>query len=300
MGYKSRFIICLTFFLIFRKIYLKPYIDKEIMIQISQQINNFLGYNREFEALNDLTFTKYFYSQDLSDISKIRRNMPIYNFTECLNKIKENNNDIRDIFISLTELNNQKYVNEQFTKPINQTIFQFFTENFENEGFLDYSICNNMEIKVSKKVETSKIDYQNIKDIEEKYNISIFKNETNFVDYCSPLNINNKDLTVYDRQIFLFKNIIPCDDGCSFLNFDYTTNYSTCLCKIKDEDEDEDLLNEINEKFKGNELVDKFFQLKDKGNWKYFLCYKQAFRINKKEKVNWIKYISLALIINVI
>ena len=77
-----------------------------------------------------MTFTKYFYSQDLSDISKIRRNMPIYNFTECLNKIKENNNDIRDIFISLTELNNQKYVNEQFTKPINQTIFQFFTENF--------------------------------------------------------------------------------------------------------------------------------------------------------------------------
>ena len=157
-----------------------------------------------------------------------------------------------------------------------------------------------MEIKVSKKVETSKIDYQNIKDIEEKYNISIFKNETNFVDYCSPLNINNKDLTVYDRQIFLFKNVIPCDDGCSFLNFDYTTNYSTCLCKIKDEDEDLNLLNEINEKFKGNELVDKFFQLKDKGNWKYFLCYKQAFRINKKEKVNWIKYISLALIINVI
>jgi len=40
--------------------------------------------------------------------------------------------------------------------------------------------------------------------------------------------------------------------------------------------------------------------LKDKGNWKYFLCYKQAFRINKKEKLNWIKYISLALIFIVI
>ena len=40
--------------------------------------------------------------------------------------------------------------------------------------------------------------------------------------------------------------------------------------------------------------------MKDKGNWKYFLCYKQAFRINKKEKLNWIKYISLALIFIVI
>jgi len=226
--------------------------------------------------------------------------MPIYNFTECLNKIKDNNNNIGNIFISLIELNNQKYGNEQFTKPINTTIFQFFTENFENEGFLDYSICNNMEVKVSKKVETSKIDYQEIKDIENKYNISIFKNETNFVDYCSPLNINNKDLTVYDRQIILLKNAMPCDDGCSFISFDYTTNYSTCLCKIYNEDEDINLLNEINEKFKGNEYVEKFIQLKEKGNWKYFLCYKQAFRTNKKEKLNWIRYISIVLIITVI
>ena len=300
MGYKSKFIICLIFLLIFRKIYSSPNIDKEIILQIREQINNFLHYYDDYQALTDMTFTKYFYSQNLSDSDKIERNMPIYNFTECLNKIKDNNNNIGNIFISLIELNNQKYGNEQFTKPINTTIFQFFTENFENEGFLDYSICNNMEVKVSKKVETSKIDYQEIKDIENKYNISIFKNETNFVDYCSPLNINNKDLTVYDRQIILLKNAMPCDDGCSFISFDYTTNYSTCLCKIYNEDEDINLLNEINEKFKGNEYVEKFIQLKEKGNWKYFLCYKQAFRTNKKEKLNWIRYISIVLIITVI
>ena len=55
--------------------------------------------------------------------------MPIYNFTECFNKIKDNNN-INDIFISLIEFNNQKYANGKFTKPINTTIFQFFTKNF--------------------------------------------------------------------------------------------------------------------------------------------------------------------------
>ena len=289
MKYTSKFIICLIFLLIFRKIYSYPNIDKNFL----NLIYDFLEHNRNVEALNDLAFTKYFYSQNLSDASKIERNMPIYNFTECFNMIKDNNNGIQDIFISLIEFNNQKYANEQFTKPINTTIFQFFTDS----GFLDYSICNNMEIKVSKKVETSKMDLQDIIDIEQKYNISFFKNETNFIDYCSPLNINNKDLTVYDRQMLLFKNE-PCDNGCSFLNFNYTINYSTCLCKIHDEDEDIDLLNDI---IKDNEYIEKFYQLIDKGNWKYFKCYKQAFIIqNKNEKHNWIRYISLVLILFVI
>ena len=253
MNYKSKFIIYLIFALIFRKIYSGPYIDKEAIIQIQK----FLEENRAVEAINDLAFTKYFYSENLSDIYKIENHMPIYDFSECFNMIKDNNINIRDIFINLIEFNNQKNVNEQFTKPIKATIFEFFTKNFVNEGFLDYSICNNMEIKVSKRVETSKIDYQDIKYIEQKYNISVFKNETKFTDYCSPLNINNKDLTVYDRQIFLFKNE-PCDNGCSFLNFDYTTNYSTCLCKIYDEGEDINLLEEIKEKLKDNEFFDKF------------------------------------------
>ena len=139
MRYKSKFIIikviCLIFLLIFRKVYSNPTVDKEIIIQIRQRIKNFLELNTEVESLNDLNFTKYFYSQNLSDASKIKRNMPIYNFTECLNKIKDNNNYIRDIFISLVELNNKKYANEQFTKPINATIFQFFKKISKRKDF---------------------------------------------------------------------------------------------------------------------------------------------------------------------
>jgi hypothetical protein len=220
--------------------------------------------------------------------------------------IKENNNNIKDlsdIYIIIIELNDQKYSNGQFnflTKPINTTIFKFFTRNFHIEGFLDYSICNNMEIKVSKRVETSKIDYEDIKEIEDKYHISVFNNETNFIDYCSPLSINNKDLTVYDRQMLLFKNVKPCDDGCTFLKFDYATNYSTCLCKIYDEDQDVNLLDGIYEKFKDNEWIEKLNQLLDKGNWKYFACFKQAFKTNTNEKHNWIRYISIILVFIVI
>ena len=170
MNNRPKFSICLMFLLIFGKIYSVPSID----INDLKQINSFINSKEMVEVLNDLEFTKYFYFQNLSDISKLERNMPNYNFTECLNKIKDSNNNINDlseIYVIIIELNDQKYVNGQlnlFTKPINTTIFKFFTSNFRNEGFLDYSICNNMEIKVSKRVATDKMDYQNIKVIEQK------------------------------------------------------------------------------------------------------------------------------------
>ena len=298
MKYKPKFIICLIFLLIFEKINTAPSID----INDLKQINSFINSKEMVEVLNDLEFTKYFYFQNLSDISKLERNMPNYNFTECLNKIKDSNkniNDLSEIYVIIIELDDQKYGSGQlnlFTKPINTTIFKFFTSNFRYEGFLDYSICNNMEIKVSKRVATSKMDYQNIKFIEEKYHISVFKNETNFTDYCSPLSINNVDYTEYDRHMFLLKNVKPCDNGCTFINFDYSTNYSTCSCKIHDEDKDINLLKEINERIKDNEWIEKLNQLLNKGNWKYFKCYNQAFKTNKNEKYNWIRYISPALI----
>ena len=302
MNNRPKFSICLMFLLIFGKIYSVPSID----INDLKQINSFINSKEMVEVLNDLDFTKYFYFQNLSDISKLERNMPNYNFTECLNKIKDSNNNINDlseIYVIIIELNDQKYVNGQlnlFTKPINTTIFKFFTSNFRYEGFLDYSICNNMEIKVSKRDATNKMDYQNIKVIEQKYHISIFKNETNFTDYCSPLSINNIDYTEYDRHLFLLKNVKPCDNGCTFINFDYSTNYSTCSCKIYDEDKDINLLKEINERIKDNEWIEKLNQLLNKGNWKYFKCFKQACKTNKNEKHNWIRYISPILILIVL
>ena len=298
MNYKCKFIIYISL-LIFGKIYSDEF-DKSALL-----IYNFIRKKEFVEVLNDLDISKYLYIQNLSDVSKLERKMPNYNFTECLNMIKENNNninDLSDIYIFIIELNNQKSVNGKFDllmKSINTTIFKFFTSNFRNEGFLDYSICNNMEIEVSKRVETRKIDYQEIKEIAEKYEISLFKNETKFNDYCSPLNINNKDLTVYDRQMLMFKNVKPCDEGCTFISFNLITNYSTCLCKAFNEDKEINLLNEFYGKIKENDWFEKLYQLLDKGNWKYLNCYNQIYNfINKKEKFNWIRIISFLLIIS--
>ena len=143
-------------------------------------------------------------------------------------------------------------------------------------------------MNVQKRVQTNKINYEQIKEINDKYEITVYKNETKLIDYCSPLNINNKDLTIYDRQLLVLQNKEPCDDGCSFQNFNYSTNYSTCLCKIINEDDNIDLLNELNKKIHNNELVERTIELIEKGNWKYFTCFKQAFKTNKNEAHNWI------------
>jgi len=60
MGYKSKFIICLIFLLIFRKIYSSPNIDKEMILQIREQINNFLHYYDDYQALTDMTLLSIF------------------------------------------------------------------------------------------------------------------------------------------------------------------------------------------------------------------------------------------------
>lgn len=143
MNYKCKFIISLSL-LIFGKIYSDEFEESALLIY------NFIRKKEFVEVLNDLDISKYLYLQNLSDISKLERKMPNYNFTECLNMIKENNNninDLSDIYIFIIELNNQKSINGKFdllTKPINTTIFKFFTSNFRDEGFLDYSICNNI------------------------------------------------------------------------------------------------------------------------------------------------------------
>ena len=47
-----------------------------------------------------------------------------------------------------------------------------------------------------------------------------------------------------------------------------------------------DLLNELNQKINNNDWIEKIKKLIDKGNWKYFTCFKQAFKTNKNEVHN--------------
>ena len=188
--------------LIIRQIILFPNLDFDIL-----ELYNFIkaNINESVQVLNNIDFRKYYYIHNLSDIKKLQIKMPNLNFTNCIIKLQKEYNisDVNNIYIALLEFNNEEL--NILTKAINSTIYKFFTKNIIREGFLNHSICNNIKINVSKNVQTNKISYEEIKEINTKYNISVYNNETKLIDYCSPLNINNKDMTVYDRQLFIIE-----------------------------------------------------------------------------------------------
>ena len=103
-------------------------------------------------------------------------------------------------------------------------------------------------------------------------------------------------MTLYDTKLLLSKNKEPCDENCLFQNFNYTTSYSTCICPINNEIED-NIKNKIKEEFKENEVIDKFYELFDNGNFKYLKCFSRIYKRNIGQRHNWIIYLSAINII---
>jgi hypothetical protein len=111
-----------------------------------------------------------------------------------------------------------------------------------------------------------------IKEINDNYNLSsLYNNGTEFNDRCIPLSLNKKDLTIYDRQNLVRKIIKPCDDNCEYIDFNYTSNYSTCKCPIK---------NQIKEVLKETDFGKYLDLLLENSNWKYIECSNNFFKIN--------------------
>ena len=278
-----------------------------ISINTSITVNLFKENNEEFilkylgEYANNSVdikrapdFSNYFYNQSTNYSYRLVLQMPIFDFSDCIEKIRMeyklyNNN----IFYGIMEYNDQTNKNGKYNKNsnlVNSTTYQFF---LENGTILDYHICKGINITTEKKVETNKINIKEVKEIDNKYNISIFNHtEEIFNDYCIGFNIFAKDLTLYERQMLLNKYKPPCDEGCTFHSFNYETNYSTCICPIKLED-DLDIKEKIYEEFKENEYINLVIK---NSNFKYFLCYKKIIRRNEDKLTNYLTYISLTFL----
>ena len=201
--------------------------------------------------------------------------MPIVNFTECLEKMKReyllnNNTNNIDIFIGILEYN------DHIINYINSTKYQFFT----NDGtILNQSICIGLFITVEKKVD---VNYFNVTEFNKKYNISIYENFDKLNNECTPLSINNKDLSPFIRKLLIKKNKKLCDDDCHFHSFDMKTSYSTCICPIKYENDDKDIKEKIIEELKDSEIFRQIHELSITSNYKYLKCMSKEFFKNIK------------------
>ena len=255
--------------------------------------------NNTVEILRAYDFSNYFYNQNENYSHQLQLQMPIFNFTECIEKLKtEYNLFNNNFFYGIMEYNDQINKNEKYIDNlylINSTSYQFF---LENSTLLNYGICEGLNITTEKRIEVNRINIDIFNKVEEMFNISLFDNNNEiYNDYCTPFSIDNKDLTLYERQLLISQYYRPCDDDCIFQLFNFTTNYSRCVCPIKDINEKISLKDKISEKIKDNEYIN---LLTHSSNYKYFKCYKAFLFLVKKQKGqkrNFFFYISIFFIL---
>jgi len=216
---------------------------------------------------NFLTNEIYDLNFDIEELIKKKKQMriPIYNFSECISKIKEyyNLNESENIFSEIMEYNDE--INKNGKKNpnviLNSTSYKFF---LSNGSVIDHSICYGLDIIVMKFVNNINFNYSLLELIKNKTGINIFDNIFGIKNNCAPI--------IGDNDIL---NQFPCDKDkdCSFVSFDYETNYSTCKCKILNEEE-KSIISESIEQIKKSELIETFIELLEKSNLKHISCYK--------------------------
>jgi len=247
------------------------------------------GYAKEtVQVIRALDFSNYLSNEtnalDNNEQELIKKKkemkMPIYNFSECISKIKEyyNFNESENIFAEILEYNDvtskngKKYPNS----IVNSTSFRLF---LNNGSIINHSICYDSDINVAKTVNHINFNLSLVKQIKVKTGIDIFEDNDRIYNYCEPILIDGKSYPVKSRMDLLKRNQKPCDDGCIFISFDFETNYSTCKCKILNEEKN-DIKTESIKQIEKLELIENTKELIKDGNLKYLTCYKIFSAIN--------------------
>ena len=265
-------------------------IKDEFMSNYQHNIDIYLAKsaNNTIFQIVSTEFTNFFYNSSTNDSWKYEQYMPIFDFDECISILVENYNYSKnEIHIGIFQNNDLKKnnYNSILLSAINSTSYNIFLSNGTN---INFSICNKMDIKVEKPINTTLIwNYKESQEFFDKYNLSIFdKNNEVFDDICIPLELNGKDLSIYTRQNRIKSKLNLCDQGCEFLEIDYEKNYSICKCKINNEESNmnmEDFMVQnfdiINQTTKSNIII--------------FKCLART----KFDKKNYIFYISLIFFI---
>ena len=246
----------------------RKYNEIYILKYLSEYANNSVDIIRAHD------FSNYFYNQTTNYSQQLQIQMPIFNFTECIEKLKNIYNLYNNsIFYGIIEYDGQTKKNK-INYLINSTSFQFF---IDNGTILNYEICEDINVTVEKKVDVSKIDVDYLKKIEDIFNVSLFDNLNElFNDFCLPFTIDNEDLTLYERKKLIEKYKTPCDNNCTFQVFNYSTYYSTCTCQMKNDEKK--IKEKIVEEVKENDYLKIILET---NNYKYFLCYNIALQIFK-------------------
>ena len=183
------------------------------------------------------------------------------------------------------------YLTKISHKVTNEYKFEVYLKN--GTQLENLSMCNNYIIYVSTSI--VKFNLAHIKEADifylQGYNIYNLSSEF-YVDKCSAAYINGNDIIIKDiiKDIYPY-NITFCPKGCELINIDLNYRKINCYCNISFND---DILglNNFNDTEIYTENNNNFFDyLKDKINYRVFLCYIIILKSNFKDYITNIGFI---------
>ena len=183
--------------------------------------------------------------------------------------------------------------NSIIKRPTNHIEYLIF--NGKNGKLLNTSYCNDLNVRIQHPiVEQNIIDLNSSKKFYEEYNIDVFRtNDSFFNDICMNFTSEkNKDMTLTLKRQYFFQNVSFCDENCTYIEINYTSNTAVCACEVTEKMNDDLLLANNNDNDKSFTYEDVISVI----NYKIFKCYKQVFDI-KRLAVNAGNYFSLSLLL---
>ena len=246
------------------------YTNKHISLLINQDF--ILVIYKEKNCYNEL------FNQGINN--SIKRNLdddktfslPIIDFQDCYDKVKNAYNIIGELIVVLLENNKHSITTYSFYHP--QT----------GEKLNGEEICNESTIIVEKNVQQV-LEKTNSKNINEmmhfiSQDINIFdKSDPFYTDICfhfeSP---NNKDITLKDRLLEYYPNITLCDKGCENKGIDSSKEFAICECRFNDIINNEEIL----DNYLIGDTISDVLEIITNMNLEVLKCFKDSFKYFKK------------------
>jgi len=196
--------------------------------------------------------------------------LPIIDFQDCYDKVKNVSNITGDLIITL-------YENYKFKNPF--TTYSFYHPQ-TGEKLNGEEICKDLKIIVKKNVLDNFGNNAHNKKYIYDQNINIFNiSDPFYTDICfhfeSP---NNRDITLKDRLLEYYPNITLCEQGCQNKGVDSTKEFAICECKFNDIINNEFLSDNY---LMGDSLGDAI-EIINNMNLEVLKCFKDSFKYFKK------------------
>ena len=202
----------------------------------------------------------------------------------------ETSNDVYNNDTVIYDNNIKKYP----TNHIEYIIFDGRTKKRLNASY-----CNDLNIQISYPIINEiGLNLSLSKRLYEDFGFDVFDpKDALFNDFCMNFTSDkNTDLSIKQKRKIYYQNVSYCDENCTYIGVNYTTNKAICACEVKSNSM---IYNDISNSFKvdSHNTRNETFNAADVSvyvNYKVLTCYKQVFNL-KRLKYNFGSYAIIIL-----